>query len=486
MRELRSIADGQHAAPGRRLGAPRSRAWFIALIVVVGGLLGYQIYHPVKRVIEAVAGLVLVYILANFSTLRALWFLIIVFPFPFAISAGNSTFVFTLVLFVVYLVRASTHRETLRGDRLFNLPIAFLVLSYILSFYNQDTSGRLLQFAVLHTINFFAAVLFFYMIINTVNSERKLARTITVMMVTCSLVIGFTFLELLFPNRQIIPGWLYTSQKITLIMKGARMMGPFHDFELNAEFFAMNVPFILLMVARSRRLLVRSAYVLLALADLFMLFSTVTRGAFISLMVGMLYLAWVSRKDLNFVKLVTYAGAFLAVIVGLNAFVARYTISGSLFQRIVGTTFERGIIPENRFLSWTRAWNRGMEHPFIGHGPGWDLSRGIEFSLWPHDAYLYFFNIGGILGLAAFLFLLVRLVTATLPGYGSSLIRSPLPLAFMKALHVSLVIFIVDQIKIDYLRNEIYEYFIWLFFAMIAATAAIIRNESRARENSSP
>lgn len=486
MKEPRSIADRQTEGGRRRLGVSRPRVGLIAFVVAVGGLLGYQIYHPVKRVIEALVGLLLVYILSNFSTLRALWFLIIIYPFPFAIWAGNSTFVFTLIVFIFFLVRASSHRIPLHGDRQFNLPIAFLVISYIVSFYNQDTSGTLLQSALRFTINFFAAVLFFYMIINNVDDEEKLRKTIVVMMGTCTLVIAFTFLELIFPHRRIIPGWLYTEQKVTLVMKGARMMGPFHDFELNAEFFAMSVPLILLMVARSRRLLVRSAYTFLLVADLFMLFATVTRGAFISLTVGMTYMAWVSRKDLSFVRLVSLAALFIALIVGLNSFVARYTISGSLFERIIGTTFKRGIIPENRFLSWTGAFKRGMEHPFIGHGPGWDLTRSIDVSLWPHNAYLYFFNIAGILGLAAFLFLLVRLVKATLPGYGSSLTRSPLPLAFMKVLHVSLVIFIVDQIKIDYLRNEIYEYFIWLFFALIAATAAIIRKETRARPTPSP
>ncbi len=44
----------------------------------------------------------------------------------------------------------------------------------------------------------------------------------------------------------------------------------------------------------------------------------------------------------------------------------------------------------------------------------------------------------------------------------SSLVHAPFPEALLKVLHVCLIMFLVDQIKIEYLRNNIYIYFIWL------------------------
>jgi len=487
MRGTRSI-DEHRVTNGRRwLGASRLRIGVLLFILGAGALIGSQIVHPTKRVIEALAGLLLAYVLWNFSSLNALWAILVIYPFPFAISAGNSTFIFVIIVFIVHLIRVSSRKATLSGDRQFNLPIALMVMSYILSFYNQQAGGELMRFALTSTLNFFAAVLLFYMIVNFVDDEEKLAKTVRVLMVTCSLVVTFTLLELAFPGRELIPGWLYTTHRVALVLKMERMGGPFKDFELNGEFFAMNAPLVLFMIIRSRRLLERSVYSFLLIANLFMLFSTITRGAFVSLGIGAIYMAYTCRKDLSFVRLVILATAFITLLFVLDTVVARYTISGSLFARMLKTTFEQGVIPENRYVAWGGAIQRALEHPFIGHGPGWDFSKGIGRALWPHNAYLYYFNITGIFGLLAFLFLVVRLVSSSMLGFTASIVRAPFPLAFMKALNVSLVIFLVDQIKIDYLRNDIYMYFIWCVFGVIAATRLVIlKEQERARHAPSP
>jgi len=469
-----------------RLKLSSSRLGSIAFVAAASALIGSQMVHPSKRVIEALVGLLFVYLFANFSNINALWFLLIIYPVPFGISVGNSTFIFIIVMFIIYLLRVSAHRSIFRGDRQFNLPIVLLVMSCIISFYNQDTSGNLMRFALIYTINFLAAVLFFYMIINFVDDEAKLKKTIAVSIFTCGLVITFTILELLFPGRELIPNWLYTEHKIALIMKGQRMGGPFHDFELNAEFFAMNVPIILLMIVRSRRLLTRSIYTILLVTNLFMLFATMTRGAFISLVIGMIYMAYACRKDLNFVRFASLIIIAVVLVFALDMIVAQHTISGSLLTRLVQENKYVHGIPYNRYWAWVGAVNRAREHLIIGHGPGWDFSRGLKLEFWPHNAYLFYLDIGGLFGLFGFVFLLVRLVKASFVSWKSSLARSPLPEAFMKVLNVSLVIFIIDQMKIDYLRNTIYLYFVWFFFGLIAATRNIILEKERTRLASSP
>ncbi len=439
-----------------------------------------------KRVLEAIGGLILVYLIWNFSALSALWLILIIYPFPFALWAGNSNVIFVTIVFIMYLIRVSAHTATLRLDKQFNLPIALLLMSYALSFYNFQGTPTAIRFGVIHMINVLASIFLFYLLINLVNDERKLRTAINISIVTCALVMLFTVLELMFPGRQLIPGWLYTEHRERLVMKGLRMGGPFKDFELNAEFFAMNVPIILFMAARSRRLLTRSFYIFILVADLTMLFTTVTRGAFISLAIGLVYMAYVSRRDLSFMRLIAIGGALVGLAFVIDTLVAQYTVSGSLFGRLVATTFEQGVVPENRVLAWGNALARGFEHPFIGHGPGWDFSSELTQKYWPHSTYLFYFNITGLVGLATFIFLLVRLFKASLAGYRKSLLRSPFSEGFMKVLHVTLVIFIVDQIKIDYLRNNIYMYFVWIVFGLIAATRNIIRDEVRNRIGTGP
>lgn len=470
-----------------RMKLSSSKLGIIAFVAAAGALIGSQIAHPAKRIIETIGGLLLVYLIWNFSTLSAFWLILIIYPFPFAISVGHSTFVFIVIVFIVYLIRVAARKSTLRSDRQFNLPIILMVISYIVSFYNIGGSSYLIRFGLISTVNFFAAILFFYMIINFVTDEKKLNTTVRISMITCALVILFTLFELLFPGKQLIPGWLYTTpHELQLVMKDIRMKGAFHDYELNAEFYAMNVPIILLMSIRARRLLTRSLFTFLLIADIVMLFTTITRGAFISLAIGLVYMAYLSRRDLNFMRLVMIGGALVALVFIIDTLVAQFTISGSLFGRMIATTFEKGIIPDTRIEAWGSNFRRGLEHPLIGHGPAWDFSKGIEAGFWPHNVYLFYFNITGIFGLFAFIFLLVRLMQASSIGFRSSLVHDSFPEALMKVLHVSLVIFIIDQIKVDYLRSTIYIYFVWFFFGMIAATRNIIRSNPKAGNNASP
>ncbi len=440
----------------------------------VGWIIATQIYNPNKRVIEALAGLVMAVILWSYSTLGAIWFLVIMYPFPFGISLGNSNFVFTLIIFIIYLIRVASGGATIRFDRQITMPVLLMVFAYIISFYNTDYSTILFRYGLIHTGNFFAAILFMYMIINLIDNEEKLEKAVRIMAISASLVITFTIVEMLFPGQVIIPNWLFTAHKEELVMKGVRMGGPFHDFELVAEFFAMHVLVFFFLFVRSKRLITRSLYMTLLVIDLMMMFSTITRGAFISLFIGVVYMLFLSRKDLNLVKLVSIIGAFALMIFTLEMFVTRYTVSGSLFERLFATTFERGIIPSNRVGAWDGAIKRGMEHPFIGNGPGWDFAGGLHTGLWPHNVYLFYFNITGLFGLSVFLFILYRLGRASIPGIKSSLVNSPFAEAFMKVLHVCFVMFCIDQIKIEYIRNEKYVFFIWLFFGMIIATSNII------------
>lgn len=460
----------------------------LAVIIGMGILVGTQIVSPAKRVIEAVAAGVVVFILWNFSTIGALWFLVIMYPFPFAISLGNSNFVFVLIIFLIHMIRVSSGAERFSLDRRVAAPVFFLVGAYILSFYNvvADPSPAIQKSALVHTGNFIAAVLFFFMIISFVDDEKALRRTVNVMVVCTTLVIVFTLLELLFPGRTLIPNWLYTRHRTQLIMQDIRMGGPFHDFELVAEFFAINMLFILLLAIRARRMLVRGIFLLLLVANLAMMLATITRGAFISLFIGFVYLAILSRRDLDIVRVVGIVAAFALLVVVLETVVAQHTTSGSLFERLLQTTFERGVVPENRVGPWFGAIERGMRHPFIGNGPGWDFSEGLGKGLWPHNVYLFYFNITGIVGLAAFLFLLYRLFRMTTPAIGASIINDTFPVAFLKVLHVCLVMFMIDQLKIEYLRNEKYVFFIWLLFAMIAATSNVVRKQERERNLSAP
>ena len=458
----------------------------LLLIVIMGVLVGKQIYNPSKRFIEALIAFALIFVMWNLSTVSALLFFIIIYPYPFGISLGHSNMIFLVIIFNIYLLRVSLKLETFKSDKTFNLPIGLTAASYILSLSNFDFDAGLGQVAFINTTSMFSAIMLFYLVINMVDDEVKLRMVINSIIVSITLVLAFTLTEMLFPGKTIIPAWLYSEHKVGLIVKGLRMEGPFHDFELLAEFLSLSIPLMIFMVVRSKRLLMRMIYTLLLVTCLFLMFATITRGAFITLVIGLMYMGYTCRKDLDIVKVAAIAGAFVALIFILEAFVARYTVAGSLFDRLVKTSFESGIIPKNRHAGWTQGIERALWHPLLGNGPALDWSKGVSMPVYPHNGYLFILDMTGLLGLSAYLLLLYRLTKTSLITIRDSIVSAPLPQAFMKLLNVWLVMFMIDQIKIEYLRNNIYIYYVWLFFALIPATRNVILKMEREQPTHAP
>ena len=136
-------------------------------------------------------------------------------------------------------------------------------------------------------------------------------------------------------------------------------------------------------------------------------------------------------------------------------------------------------MPEARAGLWVSAFNRILEHPFIGHGPFYAVQRGIEFWYWPHNGYLYVAHLIGFIGLAFYLLMLAllwRLTWTADPDLGDRSYAR----AFLVIGNAQLLIFMVDQLKIDYLRNPVYTLQVWLMFAMIVAANKVARTESAA------
>ena len=99
MRNPESITVGGEKRLPRRRPAFSRIATLSFFLVGIGALIAAQIVNPTKRVIEAAAGVLLVYVIWSSSTINALWILLVAYPFPFGISIGNSTFIFIILIF---------------------------------------------------------------------------------------------------------------------------------------------------------------------------------------------------------------------------------------------------------------------------------------------------------------------------------------------------------------------------------------------------
>jgi len=161
----------------------------------------------------------------------------------------------------------------------------------------------------------------------------------------------------------------------------------------------------------------------------------------------------------------------------MNFYVAHFTYSGDLFARLRGTEMH-GLVPDSRVEAWRDGWERFLVHPIIGWGPVYAGQTGTRLWFWPHNGYLLIANLVGVVGLSFYLWILWKLFTATRPAV-DVLWHPSYANAFLIIAHVQLVVFMIDQTKIDFLRNPVYEFQVWLMFAMFSAASRVAR-DSRA------
>ncbi|HYN63680.1 MAG TPA: O-antigen ligase family protein, partial [Candidatus Limnocylindrales bacterium] len=326
-----------------------------------------------------------------------------------------------------------------------------------------------------------ACMAMFYLIVNNVRRPEHLERIHLFQCVSIAIVGLFGIYEINHPDGALIPGWIEFHHNVSdaINIHNVRIGGPFSDFELLSEYCALNLPLVGLMLVRARASARRVVFAGLFVLTVFIMFMTVTRGGIVALMVGLGFLAWLQRRRLRMVPVVLSLAAAIAGVQGINFYVANFTYSGDLFARMLdptSTQFEYGL-PAARLTLWRSAFERMMEHPIIGHGPVYMVEKGLSFWYWPHNGYLYIGNMVGIVGLSCFLWLLWRLWRLSRPP-GTDLKDPNYARAFLIIGHVQLLVFMVDQMKIDFARIPTYTYQIWLMFASIVAAHQIARTSS--------
>ena len=458
--------------------------WQVATALVVALLLGSQILHPNGRVIKALAGVLLFVAAYRAEPFWSLCFIAIMFLFPFEITLGSSTMIFVLLTTMIYLARLTLNRvPPLKGTPV-DAGIGLLAGVYVLSFYNIS-NAYVLHRALFNMFGIATSFTLFYLIANFVRTEQQLRTFVNVLGVSIALASFVGLFELFFPGRALIPHYILSGQLevAKLIQKGYRVGGPLRDYELFGEFMAMNFFLALFISRQARTPNLRFFATLLAVICVFMMLTSVTRGAAVSFLVGVIYLLWSIRRKLKFRDLVSILLASTFFYLAMEFVVTNFTRSGSVMKRLLGTRFV-GLIPDSRAGGWGPALQRALEHPFIGHGPFYDLGKsesltghGLYVWIWPHNQYLYYLHTVGFLGLAAFLFIALRLLFLSVRERAPHLSDGSYPRALMLTLSVMMVVFLVDQTKIDYLRNPIYQYYPWMIMGLIAATHRILRQQ---------
>jgi len=454
-----------------------SRLFGIGLLVGAGIVLGINYLAPDKRMIAVMAATIIFGIAWRIDPVSAIGVLVLALPYPRGTVFGSTNVALVLLLLLIWLLRIATRQAAPPRRTPVDASIIALLLAFTVSFYNIETTWNLVR-ALENFAQILAGFAMFYLVVNTLQRPEHLERVHVFHAVSIAMVCLLGVFELVNPNAAFIPGWIGfrhgTSEGVNI--HNVRIGGPFYDFELLSEYCAINLFLLLLLVIRARSGVRRVLFGSLFALTFFILFATVTRGGVMAFTVGLIYLLWVTRRRLRFVPVTVALAAMVVAFVAMNYYVANFTNSGDLIGRLSNPEswqFENGM-PAARAMIWESAVERMMIHPWIGHGPFYNTDKGIDFWYWPHNGYLYVGNLVGIVGLTCYLWLLFNLWRCSRP-VGTDLKDANYARAYLLIAHVQLVVFAVDQLKIDFLRNPTYPFQVWLLFAYIVSAHRLSR-----------
>ena len=442
----------------------------VLLTIAAGIVLGFQFIEPDKRVIALTVATLLFGLAWRLDMVAGMGLLAVALPFPRVTVFGSTNLAFVALLAVLWLLRTSVGQNLRPRRTPLDAPVLALFVAYVVSFYNVTTQADLVPALSLFEL-LAAAILMFFVIVNNLQDERSFRRFLNFQAVSVLLVCVLAVWELNHPGQYFIPGWIgfQVGAATEINLHNIRVGSSFYDFELLAEYCALNSLLILFLLLRAESVARRVLFGALLSLVLFVLFATVTKGAVISLAAGTVYLAWIVRRRLSFVTLVMVAAALVAGFQGMNYYVAHFTRSGNLLTRFADSSGFTGYMPESRAAAWTGAWERIFEHPFIGHGPFYSGMSGTHIYYWPHNLYLFVANNVGFIGFGVFAWLLWTLFRISRPRT-DDLRHGDYMRSYLIIARVQVVVFLIDQTKIEFMRSGNYEFQVWLVFAL--ATAA--------------
>lgn len=442
----------------------------------VGVILGIQYWTPNKRVIPVVIALLMFGVAWRLNMVAALSVLVFLLPYPKGTVFGSTNIAFVLLIFLIWLLRLSLRMSPRARSSPVDLPIFLLVLWYILSFYNVRDAFALSQ-ALQNFALFLSCLLLFYMLVNNIRTQQDLKRLHHAQLVTALIVFLVAALESRAAGQIIIPGVLDFHGTIgsDFNTRDVRVGASFRDYELLSEFCGITFLLTLFLWVRAKSQTQRVVLGLFALFNVYTMFTTVTRGIIVSLGIVLPYMFYVIRRHLNPVKFITAAAAILVLAMTMNWFVARHTNAGDMFQRMAETKVVHGVVPEARAGPWLNAWNRALVHPILGQGPYFTELPGYDL-VWPHNVYLYIANLIGFPGLLFFIALLFGLAKILRPVV-DDLRHASYADAYLVIARIQLFMFALNELKIDYLRNPIYVFQVWMWFGTWTAAYLVSRDD---------
>jgi O-antigen ligase len=186
----------------------------------------------------------------------------------------------------------------------------------------------------------------------------------------------------------------------------------------------------------------------------------------VTLVAGLAGFLFVFRKDFGTVRVIQLFTIAAALLVVASVIVVEFTGFNLMFERLSGATETVGGVPLTRQFVWPEAWQRFLEVPWFGQGPMWKLPDedfglvypGHVYFDYPHSLYLYLLVTVGITGTITFFVFFLLLGLRYLRAARETSSASPYLHGLVRLGPLLLLLFLLDEIRIEFLRPVFSDY----------------------------
>lgn len=442
--------------------------------------------HAVQLGIALILGITLFVAVYALPERVILGVLIVMIPFQIITSRYGS-----LNMVLTYLVGAALLLKGRIKYRPLLLSIVFILFAYLLSI--SQVLRATLKDHLFYLVSIGGNFVLFYIVYNYFRQTGDYRYAFKLFMWMNILVILYGVIQLSVGFERFaflgISEFAFAEQSETK----QRLVGTFGAAGVNGEYFALQILFIgyLLMYESRRR--IRVFLLMIAMANFGFLVATGSRGSFISFIGGVILFLWIFRKELGVAAIsrIAVLGGALFTVTAL--IVISFTNFNVLFDRLLGTEFEEGF-PDTRHAAFEMTVERIPEAFVLGHGPRLKLIEEelrvipgyVPLGGYPHNLYLFLLYTVGVVGLVAYL------------GFFGSMYRQfwqakryrsddPLLNGIPRLAIVLLVVFLVDQLKIEFLRFKLNDAQNYLFalWAILLAFSDLLVTKANAKKSES-
>jgi O-antigen ligase len=454
-------------------------AALLILAALIGLLLGLQFFRLNPRVVKLALALAVFFVMIRYPVYVGVGLFIIVYPFPSSIFIGNTNFIFAILMFLIWIVKFSLRLEPMPRSSLLGGAIFLFTLSNLVSFIMLPGSVEMSKAIYLQQY-LVAALLLYAVMVNAVDTPRKLHFIFQAMTFSSLVVYGISLQEWLIPSLKLIPDWyIVTIGKAGhQYAESGRAQGIYEFHALLADSSAVNVILQIFLITRARKTWRRVYHGIVAVLAVVMISMSVNRGGFILLVVGLLLLAWHLRRDIRFSYLAVGLPVLGIVILAMEE-VARMRFEDvSLLTRLASTRFQ-SLLPADRIWTWEAYLDLGMESPILGHGPYLDYVN--IGGIWPHNAYIYYFYTLGIVGALIFLWMVLKSIWKTRPRETVSWLHGTYVRGAALFAHVAVIQFAIGQIRTDHQRGNEAIYYLFSLLGLAAISWSLLKKEKKAQ-----